>query len=70
MTYELVHGKTPFLAPSPELIHKKTLEGSIPINSSLSKEIKNFIKSTLRHHASNRLSGKELLNHPLFIKHR
>ena len=42
MTYELVHGKTPFLAPSPELIHKKTLEGSIPINSSLSKEIKNF----------------------------
>ena len=60
MAYELMHGKTPFLAPTPEEINKKTLEGSIPINSRLSKEIKSFIKATLRHHARNRKSGKDL----------
>ena len=70
LTYELVHGKTPFVASTPAEINKKTLEGSIPINSHLSKEVKSFIKATLRHHAENRLSGKELIKHPLFIKHR
>ena len=59
LTYELVHGKTPFVASTPAEINKKTMEGSIPINSHLSKEVKSFIKATLRHHAENRLSGKE-----------
>lgn len=68
--YELVHGKTPFVASTPIEINQKTLEGSIPITASLSTEMKSFIKSTLRHHPQNRLSGKDLLKHQLFVKYR
>ena len=70
IAYEQMHGKTPFLANTAEEINNNTLKGSIPINKNLSNEIKNFIKQTLRHHSENRLSGRQCVEHPLFIKHR
>lgn len=70
LMYELVHGKTPFVADDPSQILEKTMKGAIAMSKGLSEEVKDFIKSCLRHHAKNRKSGKELLNHPLFVKHR
>lgn len=70
IAYEQLHGKTPFVSSTAEEINSKTQQGSIPINKALSNEIKTFIKKTQRHHPENRLSGKELQEHPLFIKHR
>ena len=70
LLYEMLHGNPPYKARDLEEIHQEIQGSRIMINSSISRETKDLMKSLLRKKPADRVGIDEMLRHPAFLRNK
>ena len=66
--YEILHGKTPWKASTEEELKEKMTKQSFTMGSSLSDDLKDFIRKCLNSEESKRPNLNEFYNHPFIVR--
>lgn len=70
LLYQMIYGETPWNAPSGYYLNKKIMSEPLkfPKTPEIDASLKDLIKNMLEVKQNDRISSKEILNHPAFIK--
>jgi serine/threonine protein kinase len=68
LCYKMLTGENPFYAESVQELASKVEEGTFKVPISFARETISFLLGMLQYDSSQRLSAKELMNHPFLIK--